>query len=188
MTTVTFQFHCCVLACLCKCAPVYASLRVCCKKKKNHLDCGQSERAVGTETEKAGLNRLPKGCSVHHRRLQPPPLRLPLSLPLFCTCVHKCTHTHTHQPPAVRSPGGSEAHWLIRSQVKHCPRACYNAKVNDKTPPSAHTRLHLWQSHTFYSTCTHRYRLMDPCTATVSIRQLLTKLAHHWDFPVLYMI
>lgn len=96
MTTVTFQSHCCAVICLPEYAPVCIPASVCCNKKKkkgDHLDCGQSERAVGTETQKAGLNRLPEGCSVQHRRLHPTPtpdFRSP-----FLSLEHMHTHMHT---------------------------------------------------------------------------------------------
>ena len=167
----------CVCVCVCTCGGV-------CCRTEDHLDCGQSERAVGTETEKAGLNRLPEGRSVQHSRLQPPPLDfLSLSLSLSLLHTHTCTHTHTHtHPSSWEVPGGSEAHWLIRSQVKHCPGACYKAKVNDDTHTHTHTHIHVCtttvhvsprfltahvHTHTDAQTCARLLSLSDSCSCSL---------------------
>lgn len=42
-------------------------------------------------------------------------------------------------PSSWEVPGDSKAHWLIRSQVKHCPAACYKAKVNDDVHKHTHS-------------------------------------------------
>lgn len=174
MTTVTFQSHCCAVICLPEYAPVCIPASVCCKKKKKKKEITLT---VVSQREPWALELRRRGCTGSQKAVlfstdvctTPPPPTSALPFSLWNTC----THTHAHKPPAVRSPGGSEAHWLIRSQVKRCPQACYNAKVNDKTLSFAHTRLHLWPTGSFCSTCTHKYRLTDPCTSTVSIRQLL---------------
>lgn len=112
MTTVTFQFHCCVLACLCKCAPVYASLRVCCKKKKKITLTVASQRGPwALKLRRRGSIGSQKAVLFNTDVCNPLPLdfRSPF-LSSAHVCINAHTHTHTRQPPAVRSPGGSEAH------------------------------------------------------------------------------
>lgn len=79
---------------------------------------------------------LPEVCSVQHSC----PIRLFfLSVLLSFLCflslwfnlIQVHTHTSTPTPSSWEVPGDCETHWLIRSQVKHCPGACYRAKVND---------------------------------------------------------
>lgn len=93
-------------------------------------------------------------------------------------------------PSSWEVPGDSKAHWLIRSQVKHCPGACYKAKVNDDVHKHTHSYSKPLSMIFFFCNrvCRHTYRHTHECTPTVSIRQLLMQPSHHWDFPVLYMI
>lgn len=82
---------------------------------------------------------------------------------------HSPSLSHTH-PSSWEVPGGTEALWLIRSQVKHCPGACYKAKVNDDARTHTHIPLPYTYRHAFSQRthpCAHAHCLNQTAAHTV---------------------